>query len=122
GLRSSVFGLALRPHVRRELGLEAFRLGLVLAQGGFEALNGVGSGVLPALVRVMDGVAERLGGFVGELANSKELEPDLSLVDCSARGLACAAEFGGQLIPKCHATLPRWLHYRTYAAEVSCVG
>src|SRR6185312_16169105 len=104
--------LGLRWHrrrVRSQFSFEPFRLGLVLAERRFQALEGVRGWFLAALMRLVHGVAEGLRGFVGELADAKELEPDLPFIDRSARGLACAAEFGGQFIPESHAILPRWL-------------
>jgi hypothetical protein len=82
-------------------------------------LDRVGRGLFAALVRLVECIAECLSGFVGEMTDAKELEPDLSFVDRSARDLACTAEFGGELIPKSHAILRGGLHCRDYAAEVS---
>src|ERR1700720_882945 len=76
GLRSSVLGLR-RSGVGRELGIQPFRLGLVLGESRLETLDGIGGRLGALQVRLMNSVAERLRGLVGELSYAKELEPEL---------------------------------------------
>src|SRR4051812_43279969 len=75
-----------------DLRFETRGFGVVGLEGRLEPVVGRGIDVAAALARAIDGVAQRLGRLVGELAGAERFESGLAVVERILRGLAGAVE------------------------------
>src|SRR5687767_774384 len=64
-----------------QLGFETLCLGLPLAQRGYQPLAGAGLEFVSAVHGPKDGVAQRFGSLVGELARPIRIDTQLAFVD-----------------------------------------